>query len=157
MNWRMDTAALVLRVASGLVFIPHGVSKVFGSGGVAAFAQSLPSYGIPAALGYVAAYSELIGGILLIVGLLTRLDAFLLACNMLVAAFVIQLPDALRDPDAGKLKLFAAIRGIELPMTVLSGMVALLLLGGGRFSVDALLRTQKTKTAAEAADPVPSS
>jgi putative oxidoreductase len=139
-GWRTDTAGLVLRVASGLIFIPHGVSKVFGSGGVANFAQSLPSYGIPTALGYVAAYSELICGTLLILGLLTRLDALLLAGTMFVAAFVISLPDVMRDPDAaGKNKLFAAIRGMELPLSVLAAMIALLLLGGGRFSLDALI------------------
>src|ERR1700737_3449133 len=107
-RWRTDTAVLVLRVACGLIFIPHGFSKVFGSGGVANFAQGLPSYGIPAALGYIAAYSELFGGIFLIAGLLTRLDALLLAGNMFVAAFVVQLPDALHDPDVGKNKVFAS-------------------------------------------------
>jgi len=127
-------------VACGLIFIPHGFSKVFGSGGVANFAQSLPSYGIPTALGYVAAYSELFGGILLIVGLLTRIDAALLAGTMFVAAFVVQLPDALHDPDnTGKNKVFAAIRSMELPLSVLAAMLALILLGGGRYSLDALI------------------
>lgn len=147
-GWRSDTAILVLRVASGLIFIPHGVSKVFGSGGVATFAQSLPSYGIPTALGYVAAYSELIGGILLILGFLTRLDALLLAGTMFVAAFVVQLPDVMRDPDAaGKNKVFAAIRGMELPLSVLAAMIALVLLGGGRLSIDALIFRKKAATA----------
>jgi len=139
-RWRTDTAILVLRVASGVVFIPHGVSKVFGSGGVAKFASSLPSYGIPTFLGYVGAYSELIGGTLLILGLFTRIDAALLGATMFVAAFIVQLPDAVRDPDAaGKNKVFAAIRGVELPLSVLAAMIALLLLGGGRFSLDALV------------------
>jgi len=153
-RWRTDTAILVLRVASGLIFIPHGVSKVFGSGGVAKFASSLPSYGIPVALGYVAAYSELIGGCFLIIGLLTRLDALLLAGNMFVAAFVVQLPDAVRDPDAGRNKVFAAIRGMELPLSVLAAMIALLLLGGGRYSLDALVfrRSAGSQPAPERAD-----
>ncbi|HEY8134200.1 MAG TPA: DoxX family membrane protein, partial [Thermoanaerobaculia bacterium] len=91
-------------------------------------------------LGYIAAYSELIGGILLILGLLTRIDAALLGATMFVAAFIVQLPDAVRDPDAaGKNKLFAAIRGVELPLSVLAAMIALLLLGGGKFSLDALV------------------
>jgi putative oxidoreductase len=139
-SWRTDIATLVLRVACGLVFIPHGFGKVFGSGGVAGFAQSLPSYGIPTILGYVAAYSELIGGLLLIVGLLTRVDAALLAGTMFVAAFVVQLPDALHDPDnAGKNKAFAAIRSMELPLSILASMIALILLGGGRWALDALI------------------
>jgi putative oxidoreductase len=124
------------------------VSKVFGSGGVAKFASSLPSYGIPVALGYVAAYSELVGGTLLIVGLLTRLDALLLSGTMFVAAFVISLPDAVRDPDAGQNKVFAGIRGMELPLSIFAAMIALLLLGGGRFSLDALVfRKREAATA----------
>jgi len=142
-RWQTDTAALVLRVGCGLVFIPHGFSKVFGSGGVAAFSQSLPSYGIPAFLGYAAAYGEFFGGIFLILGLLTRLDALLLAGNMFVAAFVVQLPDAMHDPDGGKNKVFAAIRGMELPLSILAAMIALVLLGGGRFSLDALIFRKK--------------
>lgn len=138
-QWRTDTALLVLRVGCGLVFIPHGFSKVFASGGVSNFAQSLPSYGIPAFLGYLAAYSELVGGSLLIAGLLTRIDALLLGATMFVAAFVVQLPDALRDPDSGKNKVFAAIRGIELPLSILAVMIALVLMGGGRYSVDGLI------------------
>ena len=119
------------------------MSKVFGSGGVAKFASSLPSYGIPTFLGYVGAYSELIGGAFLIVGLLTRLDALLLSGTMFVAAFVVQLPDAVRDPDAGRNKVFAAIRAMELPLSILAAMMALLLLGGGRFSLDALIFRKK--------------
>ena len=144
-RWRTDAAILILRIASGLIFIPHGVSKVFGSGGVAMFAQSLPSYGIPTVLGYVAAYSELVGGILLIVGLLTRLDALLLAGNMFVAAFIVALPDAIRDPDSGKNKVFAAIRGMELPLSIFATMIALLLVGGGRWSLDALIFRAKSQ------------
>jgi putative oxidoreductase len=152
-RWRTDTAILVLRVASGLIFIPHGYSKVFGAGGVAAFAQSLPEYGIPRALGYVSAYSEFAGGILLILGLLTRVFAVLLGCTMFVAAFVVQLPDGLHDPQAGKLKVFAAIRSMELPLSILAAMIALALLGGGRFSLDALVRSLRKREAATAPPP----
>ena len=71
MSKRADFASLLLRVAAGLIFLPHGYSKVFGSG-VAAFAADMPSYGLPIFLGYVAAYAEFFGSIALIAGLLTR-------------------------------------------------------------------------------------
>jgi putative oxidoreductase len=122
-----------------LIFIPHGYAKVFGAGGVAKFASSLPSYGIPVFLGYIAAYSEFFGGILLIAGLLTRIDALLLAGTMFVAAFVVQLPDALHDPDAASNRFFASMRAIELPLSVLAAMLALVLLGGGTWSLDGLI------------------
>ncbi len=134
-----DIAALVLRVAAGLIFLPHGWSKVAGDGGAAAFAADMAAnYHLPSFLGYLAAYSEVVGGILLIAGLLTRLDALLLAGTMFVAAFVVQLPDALYEVQPGAIKLFVALRGIETPLAMFAICVALVLLGAGRFSLDAL-------------------
>ena len=155
----IDVAALVLRIAIGLIFIPHGYSKVFGAHGAAGFAADMPSYGIPAFLGYAAAYAEFFGAILLIAGFLTRVDAFLLACTMGVAVFVVQMPDALNGLAPGGSKFPEVMKAIELPLSLMSGSVALLLLGAGRLSVDGLLRLDerlsarlwKKKTAAEAA------
>jgi putative oxidoreductase len=152
-----DIAALLLRVAAGLIFLPHGWSKIAGEGGAAAFAADIATnYGLPSFLGYLAAYSEVIGSVLLIAGLLTRMDAFLLGCTMFVAAFIVQLPDALFEVPPDAIKVFVAIRGIELPLALLAICVALLLTGGGRFSLDAVLRIEerlrlKKKAAAEAA------
>jgi putative oxidoreductase len=150
-----DVAALLLRLAAGLIFLPHGWSKVLGEGGPAAFAADLPSFGIPAFLGYVAAYAELVGAALLIVGLLTRLDAFLLACTMGVAIFAVKLPDARAELQPGAIKLFALLRGIELELALFTICAALVCIGAGRFSLDAALRLEerltKKKAAAEAA------
>ena len=147
-----DISPLALRVATGLIFIPHGYAKVFGSGGVSAFASDLPSYHIPSFLGYVAAYAEFFGAILLVAGLLTRLDAFLLACTMAVAVFIVQLPDAINGADAGTNMFFTAMKAVELPLALLAMSVAVLLLGPGRYSLDALLRIEerllKNRTAA---------
>jgi len=49
-----DISALILRIALGLIFIPHGFPKVFGADGPAAFASDMPQYGIPSFLGYPA-------------------------------------------------------------------------------------------------------
>ncbi len=149
-----DVAALLLRVAAALIFVPHGWSKVAGEGGAGIFAAGLTdTYGIPTILGYLAAYSELVGSILLLVGLLTRLDAFLLAATMFVAAFIVQLPDALFEVPPNAIKAFVVLRGIETPLAMFAICLALVLTGGGRFSLDHLLRGMiaKRKTAAEAA------
>lgn len=149
-----DAAALILRVVAGAIFIPHGWSKVGGEGGAGAFAADVAAnYGIPAFLGYVAAYAEFLGAILLIAGLFTRLDALLLAGTMFVAAFIVQLPDALFEVPPGTIKAFAALRGIETPLALFGICLALVLMGGGRASLDYLLRALlgKKKAAAEAA------
>jgi putative oxidoreductase len=139
---RLDAAALVLRVVAGLVFLPHGYSKVFG-GGIAAFAADMPGYGIPRFLGYIVPYAELFGAALLIVGLVTRLDAFLLACTMFVATFVVQLPDALHEAQPGTNKLFAALHGTELPLTLFAMSLAVLIIGPGRYSLDSLIGVER--------------
>lgn len=138
-----DISALLLRVALGAIFIPHGYLKIFGNGGVHRFASSLSDYGIPPFLGYAAAWSEFLGAILLIAGLLTRVDAFLLACTMGVATFLVQLPDALYEVPAGTSKYFSAMKGIELPLSLMAGALALVFLGGGRLSLDAALGIER--------------
>lgn len=159
-RWTTDAAALILRVAAGLIFLPHGWSKIAGDGGAAAFAADMAAnYHLPTFLGYLAAYSEVVGAILLIAGLVTRVDAFLLACTMFVAAFVVQLPDALYGVPPDAIKTFVVLRGIEMPLAMFASCTALVFLGGGRLSLDALLRVEervraiagKKKTAAEAA------
>jgi putative oxidoreductase len=154
-----DIAALILRLAAGAIFLPHGWSKVVGAGPGAFAADIAASYGIPAFLGYVAAYAELVGAILLIAGLLTRLDALLLAGTMFVATFIVQLPEALYEVPADAIKTFVALRAIELPLAMFAICMAILLTGPGRVSLDHLLGIEerframlpKKKAAAEAA------
>jgi putative oxidoreductase len=155
-----DIGALLLRVVGGAIFIPHGWSKIAGEGGAAAFAGDIANnYGIPVFYGHVAAWTELLGAALLIVGLFTRLDALLLSITMFVAAFVVQLPDALYDLQPGAIKIFVALRGIETPLALFAICAAVVFIGPGRVSLDHILGVErrfvmalrKKKTAAEAA------
>jgi len=140
-SWTTDVSTLLLRLVAGAIFLPHGYSKVFGQGGPAAFAADLPSYHIPAFLGYLASYAEFFGAILLIAGLLTRIDALLLAGTMFVAVFVVQLPDAMRDPDVHGFG--AVLHTIELPLSLLAITTAIIILGPGRLSLDSLLQIER--------------
>lgn len=149
-----DIASLLLRVVAGLIFLPHGWSKIAGEGGASAFAADMArEYGIPLVLGHLAAWAEVAGAILLIAGLFTRIDALLLAGTMFVAAFVVSLPDALFGVPPDAIKAFVILRGIETPLAMFAICTALVLTGGGRFSLDYALRGlwPKKKAAAEAA------
>jgi len=139
-NFATDVALLLLRVIAGLIFLPHGWSKIAGQGGPSAFAADIAAnYGIPSFLGYIAAYAEFAGAALLIAGLLTRLDALLLTGTMFVATFIVQLPDALYEVPPDAIKLFVALRGIETPLALFAICLALVLMGGGRFSLDRII------------------
>jgi putative oxidoreductase len=78
-----------MRLALGVSMAVHGYEKVIPHGALNHHVRYIISLGIPHWLGYVSAYTEFVGGILLIIGLLTRLTAALIAINMLVAFFYV--------------------------------------------------------------------
>ena len=114
-----------VRVMIGLVFAVHGYQKV--SNGFGAVAASFAKMGIPASQvsGPFIAGLELIGGICLIVGLLTRLFGLLFSCEMLVTTLLIQLP--MRGWNASELDRMLLVSG-----------VLLLLAGPGKLAIDQL-------------------
>jgi putative oxidoreductase len=120
-----------LRLSLGVLFIAHGAQKVFGSfngpgwAKWTAMSQAVPfSFMQPTRVWLAAAaLSELIGGALVLVGLLTRVGAFLLICTMLTAIKLLW-------------PAFFAPAGIELPVVLLGSALALLIGGGGQASID---------------------
>ena len=91
--------ATLLRLVLGIALVYHGYGKVVPSHGAAAhplsamqtYAHFVASLGLPGWLGYVSALTEFLGGLLLVVGLMTRLAALLAAANMLVAVSAVTL------------------------------------------------------------------
>jgi putative oxidoreductase len=121
---------LPLRLGLGVVFIGHGLQKVLGSFGGPGLAKmtSFPApfpFMRPSWLWMgVASFAELLGGILVLLGLFTRVGAFLLFCVMLVAVVGVHWP------------AFFAPGGLEYPLSLLAMSLALLISGGGIASVD---------------------
>ncbi|HEY2897818.1 MAG TPA: DoxX family protein [Gemmatimonadaceae bacterium] len=126
---RLDLALLVLRLVLGAVFITHGYGKLFGMGvsGVTGFFTSI---GVPAPGVFAPFISvlEFAGGIALALGALTRVIAFLLACDMLGAILLVHIHNG-----------YAAPKGVEAVLGNFGMAVALALLGAGAYSIDALL------------------
>ena len=83
---RTDIAAIVLRTTHGVMFISHALLKyfVFTLPGTAKFFESL---GLPGALGYLTFAAELIGGVLLVAGVRTRVVALALTPFLLGATW----------------------------------------------------------------------
>jgi putative oxidoreductase len=116
---------LVLRMTLGVILVAHGSHKVYGH--MQEYAGYIHSLGMPAWLGYVSAVVEFVGGILLIAGLLTRCSAFAVFIDMSVAIAKVHWKHGLLG--AG---------GMEFPLSLAAIAFALIFVGGGAISIDAI-------------------
>ncbi|MCL2915436.1 DoxX family protein [Shewanella corallii] len=128
-------APLALRVPAGIIFAAHGAQKlfgVFGGYGLEATGQWMASIGL--APGYLMALlagsAEFFGGLFILLGLLTRPMAVVLAFTMLVAIVTVHL-------DNG---LFMSNNGYEFGLALLAISVSLAVSGAGRFGLDSWLQ-----------------
>ena len=81
-------ALALLRIVTGLLFLQHGTGKILG------FPMSSMAFPPPWTLFWVAGWLELIGAVLLVIGLFTRPVAFLLAGEMAIAYWLIHAPES---------------------------------------------------------------
>jgi putative oxidoreductase len=129
---------LVIRVVLGVIFFAHGAQKVlgwFGGYGLKGTTQFLNSLGIPMPVAYLVCFFELLGGLGLIVGLLTRLAALAIVVVMIGAIAKVHWQHGFflnwsLTPGKG--------HGYEANLALLAMAVACLLAGGGTWSLDAL-------------------
>lgn len=125
-------ASLPLRLGLGIIFIAHGLQKVFGvlgGPGMGGYTEMLAGMGFaPAVLwAYVSAYAELLGGLCVLIGLWTKIASTVLLVNIAVAAIVVHLPQG----------FFMAHNGVEYTFLIACAAVSLIMLGTGKFGVTA--------------------
>ena len=116
-------ALLVLRATLGLIMTTYGWLKV--SGGMAEFKGFVVTIGFPGWMGYLAAYGEFLGGILLIVGLLTRFAGLTILIVMAVAVAKVTWKNGLTGPQ-----------GFGFPLALAAMAFLLIFFGGGPISLD---------------------
>ncbi|MWP61572.1 DoxX family protein [Gilliamella sp. Pas-s25] len=123
--YQTDIASLLLRIALGVMFLAHGLTKllVFTPNGTAQYFESL---GLPGFVGYLTIAFEIGGGVLLLLGVLTRMISSLAVIQMIVISFIHSV-NGWSFSNAGG--------GWEYPAFMALSAFSLALLGSGRFSV----------------------
>ena len=138
-------APLALRVPAGIIFMAHGAQKLFGwfgGYGLEGTGKWMASIGLEPGflMALMAGGAEFFGGLFILLGLLTRPTALVLAVTMLVAIVTVHL-------DKG---LFISNGGYEFGLALLAMSISLLVSGAGRLGVDnwLLSRNQTEKAPA---------
>jgi putative oxidoreductase len=123
-----------IRLALAVIMVAHGSQKVlgaFGGPGLRTFISGPTPFAFmrpPSLWLAAAAISELVGGVLVGLGLLTRVGAFFICCTMLTAIVGVHWPI-----------FFASNHGYEYPLALFAMSFGLLISGGGMFSADRVL------------------
>ncbi len=113
-------ALFLLRCALGITFLYHGYPKLVHA---RESTQAFVHMGFPPYFAYIAAVVETLGGLLLILGLFTRIAGFFLAGEMAIAFFRVDLPHVIAGNS-------------QLSMVLAAAAFVLFVLGAGVISID---------------------
>jgi putative oxidoreductase len=134
LNTRAGYGLTVVRILVGIIFVAHGSQKLFGAFGgygLEGTGQYMASLGLTP--GYLMALlsgsAEFFGGLGLVVGLLARPAALVLAATLVVAILSVHISNG----------LFMANNGYEFALALLGGVVAVLIEGAGKLSIDRVI------------------
>jgi len=134
-----DFGLTILRLVIGIVFFAHGAQKMLGwfggygfHGTMGFFTQTM---GIPAPFAVLAICAEFFGGLGLIVGLLSRIAAFGIICNMIVAILTVHVHNGFFMNWYGTQKG----EGFEYHLLAIAGLLVILIKGAGALSIDRAL------------------
>jgi putative oxidoreductase len=139
-----DNTFTFMRLILGIVFFLHGAQKMLGWFGGYGFSGTMHFFtGMmhpPALFAFLAICAEFFGSLGLILGLLTRIAAFGIAVNMIVAIVMIHRQFGPFMNWAGNQKG----EGFEYHLLALALAITLMVRGGGAFSVDGALEAKTT-------------
>lgn len=138
-------ADFILRLTLGIMILPHGLQKTFGLFGGYGFTGTMDFFtktmGLPMVLAFLAIVAEFLGGLGLIFGLFTRVAAFGVGTTMLVAALTSHIQNGFFMNWFGNQKG----EGIEFHFLALGIAAALVIRGGGKFSLDRTIAQRSPK------------
>ncbi|MDD4954187.1 MAG: DoxX family protein [Candidatus Omnitrophica bacterium] len=137
-----DLAVFLLRLMLGIAFFPHGAQMVLGWFGGHGFSATLNGFTqgmhIPIIFALLAIAAEFIGSICLVLGLFTRVAAFGIAVVMAVAIYMVHAKYGFFMNWSGA----QAGEGFEYHLLAIAIAVALMIKGGGSFSIDRNISNQ---------------
>ena len=116
-------ALLVMRLALGAIIVVHGSHKVFG--GLHHHAEFVVSLGLPGWTAYLSAFTEFFGGLLVLLGLFTRVAALAICIDVSVAIAKVNFHNGLMGNG-----------GYEFPLALAALAFALIFFGGGPIAFD---------------------
>lgn len=139
-----NSATFVVRLLLGLVFFPHGMQKLFGWFGGYGFEGTMGFFtgklGIPSVFAFLAIMAESLGSLGLILGCVTRVAAFGITVTMAVAVMMLHVQNGFFMNWFGTQKG----EGYEYHLLAIGMGIALMIAGGGKWSVDRLIfKTQE--------------
>jgi putative oxidoreductase len=133
-----DPTLTMLRGGLGVVFFAHGAQKMlgwFGGPGYAGTMNMFTHMGIPAVLAVLVILAEFLGGIGLILGLFTRIAALGILVDMLVAMFLVHLPNGFFMNWTGA----KPGEGFEFHILAICVALTVMVRGAGAMSFDRLI------------------
>ncbi len=128
MKWNSDIGLLLSRIAIGFPMLIYGITKVIS--GIDSILAMLVEKGIPSFIGYGVYVGEVVAPLTILIGIKTRLSAFIFAVNCLAALFLTQIDYALSLNANG---------GWSIELLIIYTLVALGLMftGAGKYAADA--------------------
>ena len=121
-----DFGKLVMRLTLGILVLFHGIAKI--KGGVGFLTPILNGAGLPAWVAYGAYIGEVVGPVMVILGLFTRTGAFFIFVNMLFAVFLVHRPELMMFGKEGGWAL-------ELQGMFLFTALAIMFMNPGRYAM----------------------